>query len=448
MVHFKRVMVVLAAILAVSAFTAAEDDITAIIGGRIIDGNGGPPVYDGVILIEGDRIKAVGSEADTPIPDGAKILDANGMTVMPGLIDVHVHFDILGHADYNHWFATYEDRMRSDILPSAAKAMVYAGVTSVRDLGADVANIFWIRNQINSGQMLGPRTFIAGPFLRKTVTAFVSDTYKDTWPIESPEDARAKVRKLKEMGVDVIKTQDEALSSAELAAIYDEAHKQGLRVASHIYSAEGIKTALRAGMGPYDTIEHIGDGEARAYGPEILDLVTKNKVAMAPTIIALDGLAQIIENPELTDDPRWRQSLPDDIYDDIRHSYRNANLSEHPLYKRATTDRPGRMAKLRQLSDAGAIFAVSSDSGTRGNPHHDALWKEMVLLQEATGKTNMEILMAATKTNAIILNQLENLGTLEKGKYADIIMIDGDPLRYLSDMRRIKHVIKGGELVR
>jgi imidazolonepropionase-like amidohydrolase len=201
-------------------------------------------------------------------------------------------------------------------------------------------------------------------------------------------------------------------------------------------------------MGPYDTIEHIGDGEAPAYDNEILELITKNKVAMAPTIIALDGLAQIIENPELTDDPRWRRSLPKDIYEDVRRSYRDADLSGHPLYKRATTDRPGRMAKLRQLSDAGAIYAVSSDSGTRGNPHHDALWKEMVLLQEATGKTNMGILMAATKTNAIILNQLENLGTLEVGKYADIIMIDGDPLTYLSDMRRVKHVIKGGVLVR
>ncbi len=426
----------------------AVQDITAIIGGRIIDGNGGVPIHDGVILIEGGQIKAIGPEASVSIPDGAVILDADGMTVMPGLIDVHVHFDILGHADYNHWFATYENRMRSDVLPSAAKAMINAGVTSVRDLGADVSNIFWIRDQINSGQMVGPRTFIAGPFLRKTVTAFVSDTYKDTWPIESPEDAREKVRKLKGMGVDVIKTQDEALSGAELAAIYDEAHKQGLRVASHIYSAEGIKTALKAGMGPYDTIEHIGDGEASIYDNEILELITKNKVAMAPTIIALDGLAQIIENPELTDDPRWKQSLPKDIYEDVRRSYRDADLSEHPLYKRATTDRPGRMAKLRQLSDAGAIYAVSSDSGTRGNPHHDALWKEMVLLQEATGKTNMEILMAATKTNAIILNQLENLGTLEVGKYADIIMIDGDPLTYLSDMRRVKHVIKGGALVR
>jgi imidazolonepropionase-like amidohydrolase len=424
------------------------DDGLAIVGGRIIDGNGGAPIVDGVILVEGDRIKSIGRMGEIEIPTGAKIIDANGMTVMPGLIDVHVHFDILGHADYNHWFATYEDRMRSDILPSAAKAMLNAGVTSVRDLGADVSNIFWVRDQINSGKMPGPRTFIAGPFLRKTVTAFVSDTYKDTWPIESPADARAKVRKLKAMGVDVIKTQDEALSDEELAAIYDEAHKQGLRVASHIYSAKGIRAALKAGLGPYDTIEHIGDGEASAYDAEILDLIVKNQVVMAPTIIALDGLAQIIDNPELTDDPRWRRDLPADIYSDVRRSYREADLSTHPLYKRATTDRRGRMAKLRQLADAGAIYAVSSDSGTRGNPHHDAVWKEMVLLQEATGKSNMEILSMATKTNAIILNQLDNLGTLDAGKYADIILIDGDPLSHLADMRRVKHVIKGGTLVR
>jgi cytosine/adenosine deaminase-related metal-dependent hydrolase len=184
----------------------AQDVTLAIVGGRLIDGYGGPPVHDSVILVSGNRITAVGTQVDIDVPVDAAVIDADGHTVMPGLIDLHVHFDIIGHGDYDHWFANYESRMRSDVLPTAARIMLNAGVTSVRDLGTDIDNAFWLREQINSGAMPGPRTFIAGPFLRKTVTAFVSPDFVDTWVVENPADGRRKVRRLAEMGVDVIKT--------------------------------------------------------------------------------------------------------------------------------------------------------------------------------------------------------------------------------------------------
>jgi len=445
MLLFLRLIVIFFIGYSQSAYAA---DIIAIKGGRVIDGTGAAPIVDGVVLIEGDRIAAVGAESDITIPKMATIIDANGMTVMPGLIDVHVHFDIVGHSDYDHWFATYEDRIRTDVFPAAASAMLSAGVTSVRDLGSDVENIFWLKEQIEGGHMEGPRPFIAGPFLRKSVTAYVSETYNDTWPIESPEDARAKVRQLAEMGVDVIKTQDEELSHAELAAIFDEAEAHGLRTASHIYTAEGVQAALEAGMREYATIEHIGDGVAPAYDDVVVQMILDQKIAMAPTIIALEGVQLIVDNPELTDDPRWAEYLPDDIYQDIRRSYREVDLSQHSIFQRALEDREGRDAKLLQLAEAGAIFTISSDSGTRGNPHHNAMWREMVLTSEVTGMTPMQVIVAATQTNAHVLGQADRLGTLEAGKLADIIVIDGDPLTQLSDMRNVVQVILGGEKVR
>jgi len=192
----------------------------AIINAHIIDGTGQAPFKDGVVLIQGNKIKAVGSRHEVSVPAGARMIDAKGQTVLPGLIDVHVHFDIIGHADYDHWFETYPARMREDIFPAAAKTMLYAGVTSVRDLGSDVDNIFWLKEEIKSGRMEGPRPFIAGPFLRKTVTSYVDKSYNDTWVINGAEDAREKVRKLKAMGADVIKTQDEDLTAEELTAIF------------------------------------------------------------------------------------------------------------------------------------------------------------------------------------------------------------------------------------
>jgi imidazolonepropionase-like amidohydrolase len=424
----------------------AQDVTLAIVGGRLIDGYGGPPVHDSVILVSGNRITAVGTQVDIDVPVDAAVIDADGHTVMPGLIDLHVHFDIIGHGDYDHWFANYESRMRSDVLPTAARIMLNAGVTSVRDLGTDIDNAFWLREQINSGAMPGPRTFIAGPFLRKTVTAFVSPDFVDTWVVENPADGRRKVRRLAEMGVDVIKTQDEALSREELAAIYDEAHKLGLRVATHLFSQKALRTALEAGIGEWDTIEHIGEGSQPRYPDDIVNMIVEQQVAMAPTIIAEEGLRQIYLNPELVHDPEWGALMPSDIYEDIRGSY--GNVQRHPLFSRAVLHRETKMQKLRQLYEAGANFIVASDSGSRANPHHNAAAREMHFLVTEVGLKPMEAIMAATRWAAVVLQKQDELGTITEGKLADIIVIDGDPLEYTGDLRRVMHVVKDGVQIR
>lgn len=429
-----------------SIASPSQDTTLAIVGGRLIDGYGGAPLNDSVVLIAGNRISAVGTQDDIEVPAGVTVIDADGQTVMPGLIDLHVHFDIIGHGDYDHWFSTYESRMRSDVLPTAARIMLNAGVTTVRDLGTDIDNAFWLREQINSGAMPGPRTFIAGPFLRKTATAFVSPDFVDTWVIENPADARQKVRRLAEMGVDVIKTQDEALSRDELAAIYDEAHAHGLRVATHLFSQRALRTALEAGLGPWDTIEHIGEGAQPRYPDDIVNMIIEQQVAMAPTIIAEEGLRQIWLNPELVHDPDWGALMPDDIYEDIRGSY--GNVQRHPLFGRAVLHRESKMKKLRQLYQAGAQFVVASDSGSRANPHHNAAAREMHFLVQEVGLTPMEAIMAATRWAAVVLQKQDELGTITEGKLADIIVIDGDPLEYTGDLQRVVHVVTDGVQIR
>ena len=430
----------------VPASLFAQDVSLAIVGGRLIDGYGGPPLHDSVVLVSGDRITAVGTQADTDIPDGVRVVDADGRTVMPGMIDLHVHFDILGHSDYDHWFPAYEGRMRADILPAAARILLDAGVTSVRDLGTDIENSFWLREQINSGRIPGPRLFIAGPFLRKTVTSFVSKEFVDTWVVDNPADGRRKVRKLVERGVDFIKTQDGNLSRAELSAIYDEAHKLGMRVATHLFSQKALRTALEAGLGQWDTIEHIGDGAQPRYPDDIVNMIVEQQVAMAPTIMADEGLRQIYLNQELVHDPAWKRYIATDIYEDIRGSFQHP--ARHPLFAGAVIHRESKMMKLRQLFDAGAPFIVSSDSGSRANPHHIATAREIYYLHEEVGLSPMEAIMAGTRWAAVVLNQHHDLGTIAEGKLADIIVIDGDPLQNLGDLRHVLHVIKDGKIIR
>jgi imidazolonepropionase-like amidohydrolase len=165
------------------------------------------------------------------------------------------------------------------------------------------------------------------------------------------------------------------LSREELAAIYDEAHKLGLRVATHLFSQKALRTALEAGIGEWDTIEHIGEGSQPRYPDDIVNMIVEQQVAMAPTIIAEEGLRQIYLNPELVHDPEWGALMPSDIYEDIRGSY--GNVQRHPLFSRAVLHRETKMQKLRQLYEAGANFIVASDSGSRANPHHNAAAREM-----------------------------------------------------------------------
>jgi len=424
---------------------APDQPTLAITGGRLIDGYGGRPLADSVVLVAGNRIVAVGPEDQIAVPAGIEVIDAEGMTVMPGLIDLHVHFDIIGHADYEHWFSSYEDRMRSDIIPTAARQMLHAGVTSVRDLGTDISNAFWLREEIASGRMPGPRAFIAGPFLRKTTTSFVSDDFVDTWVVESPADGRRKVRQLAEMGVDLIKTQDEALSFEELEAIYEEAHSLGLPVATHLFSQKALRTALEAGLGPKDTVEHVGEGRQPAYPEDIVQMIVENDVYMAPTIIAEEGIRQIWLNPEFVDHPDWRRYMPADLYADIVGSY--DNVSQHPLFARAVAGREGKLAKLRQLYEAGAEFVVASDSGTRGNPHFAAAWREMFFLVQEVGLDEMEVILTATARAASVLRR-NDLGRIAEGKLADLIVVDGDPLMNIAALKDVVHVVKDGAVFR
>ena len=146
--------------------TAVNAQPLVLAGGRLIDGFGGPPVENAVVVIDGNTIREVGPESAVKIPAGARIIDTNGFTMMPGLMDMHVHLMILGHGDYNHWFETYANQYRDTIMPISAKELLMAGITTARDLGAPLEDIIAVKKRIERGEIPGPRMFVAGPFLQ------------------------------------------------------------------------------------------------------------------------------------------------------------------------------------------------------------------------------------------------------------------------------------------
>src|ERR1700736_4544382 len=138
----------------------------ALVGGRLIDGFGGPPLANSVILIEGERIVAVGNTDNLKVPPDAEVISTEGLSILPGLWDCHVHTMLLGHSDYEHWDKTYPPRLGPEIMPAAAHQLLMASVTSARDLGGPLKESLELRDRINRGEIPGPTLYVAGPFLQ------------------------------------------------------------------------------------------------------------------------------------------------------------------------------------------------------------------------------------------------------------------------------------------
>src|SRR5262245_3732501 len=196
----------LAARAAQQRTASSKATVRALVGGTLVDGFGGRPIRNSVVLIEGERISNVGQVGTLSVPAGADVISTEGMTVLPGLWDMHVHLMINGHSDYTHWDKTYPPVFESVIMPASAKQLLLAGVTSARDLGGPLEASISVRDRIKAGKISGASMYVSGPFIQK---APYPGTELFRWGVSGQADARAKVRKLADAGVNVIKLIDQ-----------------------------------------------------------------------------------------------------------------------------------------------------------------------------------------------------------------------------------------------
>ena len=420
-----------------------QSDLKALVGGRIIDGFGGEPLDNGVLVIEGERIVAMGSESAVEIPAGAEIISTEGMSVLPGLWDMHVHLMIVGHSDYDHWDRTYPAAFRDTIMPAAAKQLLHAGVTSARDLGAPLDDIIAVREAIAGGDIEGPTLYVSGPFIQH-------EPYPGTeafrWGVDGVEDARAKVRRLAEAGVDVIKLIDQdQMEMAEVEAVVDEAHAHGLPVVAHSHRPEEIRRGIAAGI---DNFEHTGLGTMPEYPDDVWELIKSraNTLYWTPTITPLLLYEYTRDNPERIDDPRWHEGLPEEIVDDVRGSL--DDLQRLPYYQLMPIRRPTLPRKIAQLREAGVVMLIGTDSGVPLTFHTDSTWREIDYWVSDFGFDVMDAIRAATYWPSVMMGVSDDVGTLAEGKVADVIAVRGDVLRYPSLLQDIDLVMHRGRRVR
>jgi imidazolonepropionase-like amidohydrolase len=414
---------------------AQQPELKALTGGTLIDGFGGKRLRNSVILLRGERIEKVGTVDSLPVPAAYEQISTEGMTVLPGLWDMHLHLLYGGYPNGGEWQRKYHAQFEKDIMPATAEQELMSGVTTARDLGAPLEMILNVKRRIAKGEIPGPTLYVAGPQI-------APDTSKDQYfrlVVSGAADAKEKVRQLAEAGVDQIKvTDEERFSVDEVQAMVSEAHAHHLRVAAHARSLGEVRRGLAAGV---DEFEHINLQDPE-YPADIMTTLRERTAARTlywtPTISLPLRLAYLKENPEAIDDPSTVRGYPPSIIADMRA----AVLKWQPqpvLMAREIT-----LRKMNQLRDAGVEFIVGTDAGQTGNSHSQSMWQELDAWVNELGMDPLLVIRRATYSSAVYMGAEHDSGSVSEGKYADIIAVRGDPLRHIDVLRNPEIIIKHG----
>ncbi|MFZ1809077.1 MAG: amidohydrolase family protein [Cyclobacteriaceae bacterium] len=426
----------------------SAQEVKALVGGTLIDGFGGPPVHNSVVIVQGKKIIKVGRIGEVAIPANAEVISTEGMSVLPGLWESHAHLQLNGHTDYDHWRPTYKKIFGSVIMPSSAHQLLLAGVTSARDLGGPLEESIDVRDRINRGEIPGPTLYVSGPFIQhKSYPG--TEFYR--WGVNGPDDARKKVKKLADAGVDIIKFIDHDLMTMEEArAAVDEAHRNGLPVVAHSHRPEEIRRGLILGV---DNFEHTGLSSAPKYPDDIMDMLAERTAQMnkgplfwTPTVEGLYNYEYQRDNPEELDDDSWHLGLPDSVIADIKESLQHPDRLSY--FQLTPIRKPTLERKFNQLREAGVVMLIGTDSGIPMKFHSQSTWKEFDVWVNEFGVDPMLAIRAATYWPSKMMKVDNEYGTVSEGKYADIIAVKGDVLRHVALLSKVNFVMKHGKVVK
>jgi imidazolonepropionase-like amidohydrolase len=414
----------------------------ALVGGMLLDGYDVPPLHRAAILIEGNRIVKVGRSGEVAIPPDAQIIDTSGRVMMPGLIDVHVHLQILGHGDYLRWDPWIaKNNLVEKVGEISAKQLLNAGVTSAVDLGGTLKESLQVRDRINRAEIPGPRMLVSGPWITRSLgEGFYSTALENQILIDTPEQAAAAVDKLAAAGVDVIKAYVN-LTLAHYKAIVDAAHKHKLLVHAHVYDPDDVRNAFEAGV---DVLQHVGSAGVPTYDPALVKAIAVKGTFVVTTAAHRAFLfPATVDFPERLQDPQLKIDFGPQIWEEVQNSLQGFQR----LYYFSTTDQEIRFSQalLRQWIDSNATLGMGTDSGTPMNFHTEALWRE-IKAHVDVGMSPQRAICAATRINAQILGKGNELGTIEPGKLADIIVVRGNPLFAITSLANVEVVIKDGRV--
>ncbi len=410
-----------------TALCASAGDVV-IHAGTLIDGSGSAPRHQVSIVVHDDKI--VGVDNGYTAPAGAQIIDLSTTTVMPGFIDCHVHVNskLPTRTNATEDWLTHSDIDRAFDAAVFVKQMLRQGFTSVRDVGGGDDSVA-LRNAINDGKVEGPRLWVSLEALGPTaghadrlsgLDAQLSHPGWNNGLVDTPEQGRLRVREHQRRGADLIKIvasggiassgddpRRQLMTNQEMRAVVDTAHSLGMKVAAHIYPAGAMENAVRAGV---DSIEHGSFASADTFA-----LMKAHGTYLVPTLSVYEVFyAAARDHPELLMPGTAQKELDND-----------------QLPKR----------NLPLAVKSGVKIAYGTDLGEGDHT------MEFGLLT-ANGMTPMQAIVAATQSAADLLGASDRIGSVQKGRYADIVAVRGDPLTDTTALRRVSFVMKGGVVYR
>lgn len=427
MKHWRAVLTLI--LLSTLASHIRAQEIKAITGATLVDGAGRAPVKDAVIIIEGARIKQTGAKSKIKIPKEATVIDARGKFVVPGLADMH-----------NHLLDGTLSR-RPQALPNARRLLAF-GVTTVFYPNANLQLLARLRKEAAVGNAPYPRVFSTGPI----VTVKGGSLSPDFRSPETPDQVRAVVKELKDAGVEAIKLGYDdntwAMKAASLlmkteivAAVIAEAHQQGLKVFAHAPMLEQAKAVLRAGA---DGLMHgVID---QPVDDEFIALMKKNRAVYVSTLALFENVGDPAAWARRQAAYDERKLYPSSVYDFLS----SPNVASFLTNAGGARERlPVLRANLRKVDSAGIPLVIGTDTGFPGVLLGVASHLELLLHAEA-GLKNDAIIRAATINAARMIGREKDLGAVEAGKFADLLILDANPLDDIRNVKRIHRVVKGG----
>ncbi|MGC3943565.1 MAG: amidohydrolase family protein [Chryseolinea sp.] len=401
-----------------------DSDLVVFVGATIIDGDGGEPIRDGILVIRDGKFEMVGSAASTTIPSGAITHDVAGKFIVPGIINGHGHVGETKGIEGGHY-------SRENVVDNLG---IYAryGVTTVVSLGGDQSSAESVRQANDSTQSTHARLFIAGAVINGT----------------TPAAAAAVADSNAHMGVDIMKIRvdDNLGTSPKMSeeiyrAVISRSHELGFKLAAHMYYLDDARKLVNAGA---DVLAHsIRD---QAVPLDFLNLLASKRIPYCPTLTRELSTFVYATTPEFFSDPFFQREYDSATVGPLKESARQRQIQDSKSASTYKAQLPVAKANLKAMVDAGVPVVFGTDSGvpTRFMGYFEHV--EMAMMSEA-GLTPMQIITSASKNAAEFLG-LKNLGVIRPGNWADFLILDSDPLQDIRNMRNLNAVFIGGNEVR
>ncbi|MFN8058844.1 MAG: amidohydrolase family protein [Vicinamibacterales bacterium] len=459
---------------------AAQTRTTAIVGGTLIDGTGGPKVADAVLIVENGRVKAVGPRASVPVPAGATIVDATGRFVIPGMFDTNVHLSLYGGVNDRYETLVRYNARQADIVLEAAQIQLRHGITTVRDSYGVLPPLVLVRDRIAGGEVVGARILAAGNIVgwggpysvsfslipERGLTLFqeqmndqITQGAGEDLVDMTPDELRVAIERYLDKGPDFIKFGGTAhfarpafigFSPEAQRVMVDAAHKRGRKAETHSTTPDGLRLSVEAGI---DGIQHPELLGPRELPDDLVRAIVDRRIVCSMLVNTMTGAA-------------WEKHLKERA--DASKALAEA-AAKQPAREKTSAEMRKQAADLgdelemrrrnaQKLIKAGAVVTVGTDNYWASAPELARTSKPetqdhgigTVLGIEGLvelGMSPAQAIVAATQNGAFAAGRTTDLGTLEAGKIADLVVLDADPLVDITNIRKIRALMVGGRIV-